>query len=286
MSLDATTETDAVAALALKTGQPFVVTTDSGREFLVGPREWSCQDVTPANAVAPILPDHIGQAVTLQATDSLVDYVNRYRTADTILLADIDANTIRAVIDYHAAATMGIDKADDAAGEANHAAHIASMVLPLSFEWKTWAKVDGVLMEQLKFARFLEENAPDITAPDGADILEACRDLQARRKVDFRKAVRTSSNNENFEFVDETNLTNKNGGIEVPTKFKLEIPVYFGRRTVELFAFLRWELVEGGGLMLGVQSNRAEHVRQAEFKQIVVEMAERTECPAMFGKLA
>lgn len=282
---EAATETDAVAALALRTGQPFVVKTEAGHEYLVGPRDWATQDVTPPNAVAPILPDHIAQAVTLQTTDSLVDYVNRYRTPDTILLADIDANTIRAVVDYHSAASMGIDAADDEGGQANHVAHVASMVLPLSFEWKTWAKVDGVLMEQLKFARFLEENAPDITAPAGADILEACRDLQARRKVDFRKAVRTSSNNENFEFVDETNLSNKNGAIEVPTRFKLEIPVYFGRRTVELYAFLRWELVEGGGLMLGVQLNRAEQVRQAEFKQIVTEVAERTNCPAMFGKL-
>lgn len=282
MSTHPVTETDAAAALALKAGQPFVVKTEGGREFLVGPHDWKTQDVTQPNAVGPILPDHIGQAVTLQTTESLVDYVNRYRTADTILLADIDANTIRALIDYHSRTT----EACDPTSQPNHVAHVASMVLPLSFEWKTWAAIDGKLMPQLQFARFLEENAPDITAPDGAEILEACRDLQAKRKVDFRKAVRTSSNNENFEFVDETNLTKTNGGIEVPSKFKLEIPVYFGRGNVELFAFLRWELVEGGGLMLGVQLNRAEQVRQAEFKLIVTEMAERTNCPAMFGKLA
>jgi hypothetical protein len=43
--------------------------------------------------------------------------------------------------------------------------------------------------------------------------------------------------------------------------------------------------LDDGHLTLGVQLNRAEHVRQAVFKQIVLEAAAGTECPAMFGKL-
>jgi hypothetical protein len=38
-------------------------------------------------------------------------------------------------------------------------------------------------------------------------------------------------------------------------------------------------------LTLGIQLHRAEHVRQAVFKQIVTQVAERTGCLAVFGKI-
>lgn len=72
------------------------------------------------------------------------------------------------------------------------------------------------------------------------------------------------------------------GGVEVPSKFELRLPVYFGGETVSLFAFLRWRLEEGS-LKLGIALHRAEHVRQAVFKQIVTEAGDRTDCPIMFG---
>jgi uncharacterized protein YfdQ (DUF2303 family) len=266
-----TTEAQSIADMAVKAaGAPLVIKTEEGREFLLLPEGMRHQDVTEPNAVASLLPDHIKQGVTLQTVDSLVDYVNGFKTGTTILFADIQANSIKALLDYHASVAAG------------HVAHIATMALPFSEEWRTWTAIDGKLVPQLEFARFLEENAADISAPSGADLLEACRDLQARRKVNFTKAVRTSSDNENFEFTDETEARSK-GGLEIPTKFQLSLPVYFGEAPVELYAFLRWKLDEGA-LTLGVKLHRSEHVRQAVFKQIVTAAAERTERTVVFGR--
>lgn len=39
-----------------------------------------------------------------------------------------------------------------------------------------------------------------------------------------------------------------------------------------------------GSLKLGVQLHRTEHVRQAVFKRIVLDVADRTKCQAVFGK--
>lgn len=265
------TEAQTIADMAVKAaGSPSVVKTGEGREFLVLPEGMKSQDVTEPNGVAAILLDHIKQAVTLQTVDSLVEYVNGFKTGTTLLFADIQANSIKALLDYHA---------PDAPA---HLGHVATMALPFSEEWRTWAAIDGRLMPQLEFARFLEENASDIIAPSGADLLEACRDLQARRKVNFTKAVRTSSDNENFEFTDETEAKTR-GGLEIPTKFLLSVPVYFGEDPTELYAFLRWKMDEGA-LTLGVKLHRAEHVRQAIFKQIVLAAAERTERAVVFGK--
>jgi uncharacterized protein YfdQ (DUF2303 family) len=266
------TEAQAIADLAVKHRQPIILKTEDGREFLIRPSDTSMQDVSEPNAAPVYLPDHIAQAVTLQTVDSLVEYANRFKTDNTVLFADIDTNSLVAAIDYHAPDSPA------------HVSHTAKLTLPHSVEFKTWAHASGKLVGQLEFARFLEENAADVAAPSGADLLEACRDLHAIRKVNFKKAVRTATDNENFEFTDETEARTS-GGVEVPTKFLLKIPVYFGGETTELYAFLRWRL-DDGALNLGIVLHRAEHVRQAVFKQIVMDAAHRTSLPAVFGEIA
>lgn len=271
------TNADAVAELARQgTVTPQILKTESGRELLVLPSSDGGavhHDVSEKSAQLAPVPQWIDQAVTVQTTDSLIDYVGRFSDEETSLFADIERNRIVAAVDYHG-------KADPA-----RVAHRVMLDLPFSVEWATWTAIDGKLMGQLEFARFLEENAADIEAPGAADLLETCRDLQANRKVNFTKAVRTASDNENFEYVDETTATTKKGGVEIPTKFLLRIPVYFGGQTYSIGAFLRWRLEEGEGLKLGIKLHNREHVRQAVFKEVVEVAASATGCPAYFGRI-
>lgn len=265
-------EAATIADLAVRAlGAPSVIKTDDGKTFLIHPEGFDCRDVTPTNALEVLPPKIIEQAVTLQNADALVAYVERFKGVGTLMFADIDASRIVAAIDYH-----GTDKP-------SLVRHKGTLALPFSEEWKIWREIDGKLQQQLEFARFLEENNPDIKAPAAADLLEAVRDLQARRQVNFIKAVRTSSDNENFEFTDETEARTRDG-IELPTQFVLSLPVYFGEPPTELRAFLRWKL-DDGKLMLGIKLHRAEHVRQASFKAIVTAVVERTGVDVIYGKI-
>jgi uncharacterized protein YfdQ (DUF2303 family) len=267
------TEAEVISDLTRKSVAPVTVKLDDGREFLIVPEGATIRDVSDEHSLRVTPPRYITQAVTLQTQDSLVEYVNRYKTENSVLFADISANSLLCVVDYHA---------KDKAAQTSHR---AMLTLPFSEEWRLWTGISGHLKPQLEFARFLEENGADITAPPAGDLLDACRDLQANRKVNFIKAVRTASDNENFEYSDETTAQTR-GGIEIPTKFVLGLPVYFGEPDTELHAFLRWKIdPEKGGLQLGIALNRAEHVRQAVFKQIVQGVAERTSSVAVFGKL-
>lgn len=275
-----TTEAGTIASLAAKASGAHVVKSSDNREFLIVPNGFSEKEVSDAYGLKLVKPKYIKQTVTIETADSLVDYVKRFKGQDSMLFAEISSNRIVALIDYHASSA---DSGDDPDMQASHVAHRAKLELPFSEEWQLWTKISGRLMPQLEFARFLEENAADVRAPDAGELLDACRDLQVRRKVNFVKAVRTSSDNENFEYSDETNTTTKKGDLELPTKFKLGLPVYFGDAEREVFAFLRWKL-DDGALTLGIQLHRVEHVRQAVFKQIVLDVASRSECPAVFGK--
>lgn len=266
-----TTEAAVVADLARRST---TIATPDGRVFAIVPDGAELAEVSDEHKLKIAPPRYINQAVTLQTKESLIGYVDDFKGDATRLFADIDRNLIVAQIDYHAR-----DKAAQIA-------HRASLQLSYSEEWKLWTSISGKLMGQLEFARFIEENAADVRAPDAAELIEVVRDLQANRKVNFVKAVRTATENENFEFTDETNLSSKRGEIEIPTKFKLGLPVYFGEPDTEVYAFLRWKLdKDAGGLALGIQLHRIEHVRQAVFKAIVLEIAETTARPALFGKL-
>lgn len=272
-----TNTAETIADLARQATQAHIVKSVDGREFLIVPEGYQRQNIEDEHGLKRTAPSYLKQDITLQTVDSLVDYVNRFKTGDSVLFADIERNSILAALDYHKAAS------GDTAAIVARATHRADMKLPFSEEWSLWTAIHKQLKPQLEFARFIEENAADIIAPSGGDLLDAVRDLQANRKVNFTKAVRTASDNENFEFTDETEARTK-GDLEIPTKFQLKIPVYFGEPPTELFAFLRWHLDEGS-LKLGVALHRTEHVRQAVFKQIVLSVADRSKCPVVFGKL-
>lgn len=261
-----------IAELAVKAaGAATTITSATGREFLILPEAFDYHEVTPENSQDVHTPKRIRQAVILQNADALVEYLNRFKGDDSLLFADVQKSLVVAAIDYHAK-----DKA-------SLVTHRASLQLPFSEEWKVWSEVSGRLMPQLEFARFVEENAPDIKAPDAATLIETVRDLQARRSVNFIQAVRTSSDNESFEFTDNTEARTK-GGVELPTKFLIEIPVYFGEPAGEVPAFLRWKL-DDGKLLLGIKLNRMEHIRQAAFKMIVMFLHERTGVLPVFGAI-
>jgi len=269
---------------------------DDGRIFAfraAGNGAYNLDTLTQPHTLAPPLPSYVKQHVTLQDEGSLVLYANKFKNADTLLFADIDASRIVAAIDYHnipvnnrpgdpnvASVAPGGDKPS-----AQLLAHSAVLVLPKSEEWAVWTGMDGKMVPQLDFVRFLEENAPDVVDPDAASLIEACRDMQALRKVNFTSVVRTESNNaERFEYTDENKASSK-GSVEVPNAFKLDLPVYFNGKSYLLDARLRWHL-DDGVLRLGIKLLRADKLRQTVFKEIVGAISQGTSLDVLYGKTA
>lgn len=267
------TEAEVVADLARQSASISAIKTDDGRQYLMVPNGFAAKDVTDPHGLLPRKPAYIQQNVTVQALDSLIAYVNDFKRASTRLFADIDANSITALIDYHGAN-----------GSAENVAHAVTMKLPYSEEWKLWTDADGKLIDQLSFARFLEENHPDVAQPNAAELIEAARDLHAARNVRFTKVVRTDSDNESFSIDDQTTLGSRSTGqmVELPRQFTLRIPVYFGESAIDITAFLRWKL-DDGGMKLGIKIWRREHIRQAEFRRIVTAAGEATTLTPLFG---
>lgn len=278
-----TTEANSIAALALKGAAPTFLTGGDGRQFLVsrGPEGEKLYEV-PSKLPTMVVPGRVVQSVTIETALSLVDYAGAFASDGSRLFANIDADRIVAILDYH---KVNESEEDGGKAEADFGEHRATLQLVRSMEWKAWTGADGKLVPQLEFVNFLEENREDIVSPVAADLLEVVRDLQTLRKVDFRSVVREGSENYKIEYANDENVATRTQSLTLPTEFLLTMPVYFGSASVSIYAMLRWKISDDNKLLLGFKLKRAERIRQAEFQRIVTEIGEASGLPAIYGKV-
>ncbi len=272
-------EASVIAAIAHSALSPSdrVITTASG-EKLILIRDHEGNETLlnlEEEALNAISESRISQVVTLETQESLEQYAKRFVSPAAVLFASIDNDRVEAALDYHE---------PDGVRLQNSVSHRAILTLKRSMEWTAWAGMDGKLVSQLEFVRFLEENVEDIRSPTAADVIEACRDLQALRRADFRSVVREDSENYRIEYAESTDAKPKADALTLPAEFVLSIPVYFDGEEVEVRALLRWKLEEEGGLKLGFKLKRLERIRQAEFKRIATEITEATGATLTYGR--
>lgn len=245
-------------------------------------------------------PSRVAGQVTVETQDSLVDYVRDFKTTGTRLFASIASNVIVAVLDYHSGRTDAVDDMlpevtpaghrdtlHDFVAEPDYGDHVANLKLAYSEQWATWTGKDGKTMGQVEFARFLQENAPDIESPDGATLLELVRDLRGTRTKRFTGDVNLNAVRDSFTYEDRTTVKGSGGTpamLDVPDSFMLRLPVYFGGELVALQAQLRHDVSDEGVLALGFKLLRKESVRQATFRQLVADVAARSGCPVVYGQ--
>lgn len=265
-----------ISELTLAAGlAPVLIPAAEGREYVALPTgngAYKLEQITSPNKAEVLLPKSVIQHVQLQTTSSMIEYVNRFKNADTVLFADINSNSILAILDYHnapeanlnTAGKEGVNLSSKASAQLN--THRAQLHLPFSQEWITWSDQSGSLLSHVDFATFIEENGVDVVVPDGASLLEMCRDLQVKAGMKVNSSIRHGDTT-NFEFQKGDDVTTKEN-MQLPVSITLQIPVYFGEESVSINAFIRRKVIDGR-LMLGFVLSRAENIRQAEFQKIV-----------------
>lgn len=259
-----------VALDAVRLNEP-VIAADGGRQLAFVPSGMSLQDISNPERLNAFATG----TVRLDEKHSLINYLKRFALSGTILIADFDALSITAAIDYHEAS-----EDMNAPGAVGADRHKAVFSLRPSEEWSRWDKFEGELHPQAEFAAFLEENAVDILEPEAASMIEISRDLEATQGVVFKSSTRLENGDRSFVYENETHVK---GDVQVPRHFTLGIPLYQGEGPVELEAALRFR-VSGGGLFLGFEWRRVQYQRLAYFRSIATEVVEETGVPVYFGR--
>lgn len=154
--------------------------------------------------------------------------------------------------------------------------HTAVFNCPLSVEWTTWKAGDGKSMTQEQFAKFIEDNLPDIANPPAADMLEISRSLEAKKRVNFASGVRLSNGQTELTYEEEISGTAAKGKLQVPELFTIGIEVLEGGPRYGVDARLRYRIQDGGKLSIWYDLVRPHKVQEDAVKEVWQEIAEKT----------
>lgn len=269
-------EVESITALvtAVADNRCQIVEHPDGRTFAFRHKDFVLDSLTPANQQPVLMPKLVTQSVRVSHSVSLVEYVNRFKNADSVLFADIECNAIIAAIDYHKV------KEDGVAAQLNK--HVVALDLPYSEEWAAWIGRNEKLMTHVDFASFLEEHASDVVDPNGADLFEMLRDINVRQDSFFTASIRMGDTVQvTFQKNEET--TNKDL-MALPAEFRIQIPIYRGEGLVVVRCMMRRKVADGH-LSLGYKMMRIETTRQDEFNRLVRRVMVETELPAYYGSI-
>jgi len=260
---------------AARAGQALqVFDTDDGKQVALVPDGFSVKTLSePVNAD---LPTRMKARRTFHEGESFGLYVKQYRTAGSQLIANVEGNSLTALIDYPDPS----EAVNPDAGIPNRE-HVAVWPVPLSEEFKVWSAFQGKLHPQALFLEFLEENVSEIYNPDPAAILELVKDFDAIQTVKFASKKRLENGDFNLQYSSETQVK---GGVSIPKKVTLEMPIYLGEERVRFDAWFRTR-IEEGTLHLGLAFHRIVPVKIAAFRAAVTRVAEIAGLDPQYGSV-
>lgn len=243
-----------------------------GREYLVLPEGFEVHDLAHEGNLGPWK----RQRVTVDARASLSAYANRFSDKCSIIIADYDALTISARLDWHhdnQAEDPGLPGPDD---------HSVTLKLRPSEEFTRWNDfVKQKFVDQETFARFLEENSGDVLHPEPATLIEISRDFEATVGQTYKSSTRLENGDRRIVFQTESRATND---VTVPQKITLRIPFYNGEEPSDIDAHFRWRGSAGGAVVFALEWHRVEYHRRAHFNAIAFTAAEETGLPVFLGR--
>jgi uncharacterized protein YfdQ (DUF2303 family) len=139
----------------------------------------------------------------------------------------------------------------------------ADFTVPPSREWNTWTGANCRPMGQVDFAQFLQANLPDITQPDGADLLALVLNFEASTSGAFVAAQRLHDGSATLNWRSDTST----GAVKVPEHIGLAIPVFENEAPRELLARLRYR-IKDGALSLWYELVRPHKVQEVAFREV------------------
>jgi uncharacterized protein YfdQ (DUF2303 family) len=189
-------------------------------------------------------PTSIRQTVTASELSGFVEYVNRFKVAETIIFARVLVGPgsrhdvlFQAVFDYHA---MSKDQVTPCPNWARHQAKYSPITTP---EWRRWSDLNGHPLEQEAFAAFIEENGLNIVEPTGAQMLELAQSLEATKSVAFKSGVRLDNGAVQLRYEETiTAKAGEKGQLEIPTLILLGLRLFQGGPAYRVAARLKYRI--------------------------------------------
>lgn len=257
-------------------GQVQEPTAPGGDPFIVLP------DSMKPHSLAHLLPPtRIKQAVTLLEAGSFADYVNRYKTDQTLIFANVTERsaTLTAVLDYHGKAP------ELKPARVEHRAVFSTIETP---EWKAWMAANRKPMDQVEFATWLEDNLKLFVAPAGAELLELVKTLHGHANARFNTALRLNTGAYSVNYEEEVVVRGTSSvssdTMELPAEVKAGIAPFQGAVPYEVRARLKSRVTERK-LMLWFETIAVHEIVRDSILTVTQQVAEKTGIVPLLGNI-
>jgi len=208
----------------------------------------------------------------LHELDSFVAFVNRFKSDESAVYAEVSSFSVTAVINEHPEGPVAARWRD----------HRAVYKCPRSPEWIAWTSIDGKAMAQDAFADWIEARLEDLAVgdrgPAPTEVLRVARDLQVHTKGTFSRAIDPTTGTGHLVCKTE----NESASTPIPRAFFLSIPVFDGGQRYLVEARVRFAMVEGRPSFTVILHRRPEIERDA-FMDVRVRVAQGCELPVFAG---
>lgn len=245
------TEVAAAAALGASLIDARAAESDA-KPYLLLPSGYQLRDLEDTL----LAPRRARGAIALRDVESFIEFVKLSQTEGTKLYGTVNPPSFKAVFNDH---TQGVPGWRD---------HVATYDCPLSVEWKVWKQHDGKPMAQADFAKFIEDNAPDIATPPAADMIEISRTLEAKKKVNFASGVRLDNGQTEFTYEEDIQGTAARGRLQIPQTFTIGVSVLEGGPKYAVTARLRYRIGDKGALVLWYDLERPHKILEDAVKEV------------------
>ena len=213
-------------------------------------------------------PPHLVSRVECHTLEALRNYVEKFvdltnedLEESAMTFIDREAHRFTTVLDYH---------------HMSHGPawcnHLVTYECPITPEWKRWQQFSGVKMSQHDMALFIEDMAPEIMEPTGADMLEIASSLTAKNNVEFRSGIRLDNGEVKLTYNEVIEgAAGRTGNLSIPQQIKIVVPIHRGGIHYEMDA--RWRYtVRDGKLSLWYDLIRPQRIVDAALDELITKL--------------
>lgn len=212
-----------------------------------------------------------GHPIFSQA-ESFTRYVNEHKTDSTRIYVPQNL-LLLAIMDHNSPGT----------GKPGWAEHRASYAMQHSLEWLTWTGKNAGKMSQKDFCEFVEDNSKDFS--DRTNMLELVRTLQVNSNVAFNTWEKGDNGNVALSFTKVVLAkAGEKGEVDLPHKFRIDIPCFQGGVILPITAKLRFEICESDKkLKLWYELQKIQQMLVEHTKQVVAMVSKTTGIEPFYG---
>lgn len=194
---------------------------------------------------------------------SFVDYTkNHHDDNDSTVWIERESATITAILNDHSEAHAGWGD------------HQAVLVLERTPEWKHWKDGDGKWFSQADFAEHVQHGIGEIVVPEPATMLEIAQSLEGKVEANWQAARRLDNGEVGFRYTETVTAgAGREGSLEIPAGFTLEVIPFYGEDRYPVAARLRYRVREGV-LTIGYQLVQPHEVELSVLHQVQTRLTE------------